>query len=106
MSEPQLVLLTEGQLDALADKIVAKLAKAGLAVPAAGESPAEPKLVTATELGEQIHRSAKQILKWKRTGLISAAVDTGRNILFDPESVAKDLANHAKRRAPKGRSKK
>jgi len=64
---------------------------------------AESAWMTAAELAPMFGRSTKQVLHWKRIGLITAEVDTGRNIQFDPEKVKAQLAAKAKKRAKSGR---
>lgn len=61
-------------------------------------------LLSAAELAPQFHVSTFTFLKWKREGKITAEVDTGRTILFDPEKVRKQLAKAVAK--PTGRPSK
>jgi hypothetical protein len=61
-------------------------------------------LLTADEIGQLLRRSASTILEWKRTGRVTAEVDTGQGgtILFDADKVIKALkASKAKRKPAK-----
>ena len=61
-------------------------------------------LLTADELGQLLRRRACTILAWKRSGKISAEVDTGQGgtILFDADKVIKALkASKAKNKPAK-----
>lgn len=49
------------------------------------------QLITATELAPLLHVSAYTVLAWKRSGKITAEIDTGRTILFDADKVVKSL---------------
>jgi len=56
-------------------------------------------LLSASELAPLFHVSTFTFLKWKREGKITAEIDTGRTILFDPENVRKQLAKATKKAA-------
>ena len=68
-------------------------------------TPAAPVLLTAAELAPMFGRSTKQVLHWKRIGLITAEVDTGRNIQFDPEKVKAQLAKKAAKKSRGSKAK-
>jgi len=61
------------------------------------------QLLTAAELAPILRRSPERIRIWKRTGVITAEVDTGYNILFDLDTVKQQLAAKAKKKAKAGR---
>lgn len=63
------------------------------------------ELLTAKELAPLLKRTPDRIRIWKRTGIITAEVDTGRNILFDLDTVRKQLAKRAKQRLRKSAGK-
>ena len=56
-------------------------------------------LVTAAELAGILRKNEKTIRRWKCAGKISAEIDTGRTLLFDPEKVRKQLTKASRKPA-------
>ncbi|HEX7261886.1 MAG TPA: hypothetical protein VF258_08735 [Luteolibacter sp.] len=59
-------------------------------------------LLTATEMAPIFRKSEKTIRRWKCQGKITAEIDTGHTLLFDPEKVRKQLMKISRKpRKPK-----
>ena len=54
-------------------------------------------LLTAAEIAPLFHKNEKTIRRWKCAGKISAEIDTGRTLLFDPEKVRRQLAKASRK---------
>jgi len=56
-------------------------------------------LLTAAEIGAIFRKNEKTIRRWKCAGKITADIDTGRTLLFDPEKVRKQLVKISRKSA-------
>ena len=49
-------------------------------------------LLTAAEVADALHMSSQVVLRWKRAGIIPAAIDRHRFVRFDLAAVRRQLA--------------
>lgn len=59
------------------------------------------ELLTAADIATRYKVKPKQILQWRRDGIIPAAVAIGRIVRFDADEVAKALADRTKKKRRK-----
>ena len=58
-------------------------------------------LLTASEIAQLFRKHEKTIRQWKCAGKISAEIDIGKTLLFDPEKVRKQLAKASRKSSRK-----